>query len=215
MMQEVIGTREATKRETRRALVEAALHEFAERGFDAPSLDSICARAGFTRGAFYVHFSSRDELVSAAMERAIGTFVERIMPDDDAALDIGTTIAAFADVVVPGLIRDMQDGLSGPGLAIGTDIVPGPPFHKFLEACVRSEAVREGMAQAMARVVDRLQMAGESAQRQQLMRDDVRAQDVATLLLLTALGVFSATELGLSLDVDALRDTALRLVARS
>ena len=48
--------RDAAKKETRSALIRAALKLFHEEGFDGPSLDAICARAGYTRGAFYVHF---------------------------------------------------------------------------------------------------------------------------------------------------------------
>ena len=54
---------QAAKQETREALLQAAMAEFAEKGLDLPSLDAICARAGFTRGAFYVHFRDREELV--------------------------------------------------------------------------------------------------------------------------------------------------------
>src|SRR5262245_37416602 len=49
-------TREFGKQETREALLRAGMEMFAEQGLDAPSLDALCARAGFTRGAFYVHF---------------------------------------------------------------------------------------------------------------------------------------------------------------
>ena len=212
MMQEVIGTREATKRETRRALIQAALAEFGERGFDAPSLDAICARAGFTRGAFYVHFSNRDELVSAAMEHAITDFVERIMPGGEAGGDVAAIIAVFADVVVPDLLGS---GTTAALTGREPPSIDGTPYHKFLEACARSEVVRDGMQQALARVVDRLQKAGESGQGHGLVRSDIGAHELAELLLLMALGVFSASEIGLDLDVSALRDTALKLVRGS
>lgn len=40
----------------------AASEVFAESGFDGASVEAICERAGFTRGAFYSNFSSKDEL---------------------------------------------------------------------------------------------------------------------------------------------------------
>ena len=70
--------REAAKQETREALIAAALVEFAAHGVDAPSLDAICARAGYTRGAFYVHFRDREELMVAVVERVMGGFLEAI-----------------------------------------------------------------------------------------------------------------------------------------
>ncbi|MCR2764581.1 TetR/AcrR family transcriptional regulator [Microbacterium sp. zg.B48] len=43
-------------------LLDAAAQVFAEEGLDAASVEAICERAGFTRGAFYSNFESKDEL---------------------------------------------------------------------------------------------------------------------------------------------------------
>lgn len=57
----------ATKRrpETRQRVLDAALEVFAEMGYQAASIEDICRRAGYTRGAFYSNFASRDELFLA------------------------------------------------------------------------------------------------------------------------------------------------------
>jgi AcrR family transcriptional regulator len=47
---------------TRQKLLDAAALVFAEEGLDAASVEAICERAGFTRGAFYSNFESKDEL---------------------------------------------------------------------------------------------------------------------------------------------------------
>ncbi|MGM7680008.1 TetR/AcrR family transcriptional regulator [Microbacterium sp. A94] len=47
---------------TRSRLLEAATQVFAEVGLDGASVEAICERAGFTRGAFYSNFESKDEL---------------------------------------------------------------------------------------------------------------------------------------------------------
>lgn len=56
--------RRTTRRraETRRRLFAAALETFAERGFYGASVEDICERAGYTRGAFYSNFASKEEL---------------------------------------------------------------------------------------------------------------------------------------------------------
>jgi AcrR family transcriptional regulator len=48
--------------ETRQRLLAAALEVFAEEGFGRSTVEQICERAGFTRGAFYSNFGSLDEL---------------------------------------------------------------------------------------------------------------------------------------------------------
>ncbi|QIG41215.1 TetR/AcrR family transcriptional regulator [Microbacterium sp. 4R-513] len=47
---------------TRQRLLDAAAEVFAEVGLDAASVEAVCERAGFTRGAFYSNFDSKDEL---------------------------------------------------------------------------------------------------------------------------------------------------------
>lgn len=47
---------------TRQKLMDAAAQVFAEVGLDGASVEAICDRAGFTRGAFYSNFETKDEL---------------------------------------------------------------------------------------------------------------------------------------------------------
>ena len=55
--------------ETVERLLDAALETFAEVGFAAASVEDICHRGGFTRGAFYSSFRTKDELFAALFER--------------------------------------------------------------------------------------------------------------------------------------------------
>ena len=57
-----------TRDQTRERLFEAAARVFEERGIGAASIDAIAAAAGFTRGAFYSNFDSKDELIIAMLE---------------------------------------------------------------------------------------------------------------------------------------------------
>jgi AcrR family transcriptional regulator len=55
----------------RAELLEAALELFAERGYRDASVDEIAARAGYSKGALYWHFSSKDDLFFALLEERI------------------------------------------------------------------------------------------------------------------------------------------------
>ncbi|GAA0573997.1 TetR/AcrR family transcriptional regulator [Kribbella sandramycini] len=63
---------------TRARLLEGALDVFAERGFAGASVEDICDRAGFTRGAFYSNFASKDELVLALFQATTDRLLEQI-----------------------------------------------------------------------------------------------------------------------------------------
>ncbi|MFG1624446.1 TetR/AcrR family transcriptional regulator [Kribbella sp. NPDC049227] len=69
---------------TRARLLDGALEVFAERGFNGASVEDICERAGFTRGAFYSNFGSKDELVLALFQATTDRLLEQIgalLPD--------------------------------------------------------------------------------------------------------------------------------------
>jgi AcrR family transcriptional regulator len=55
--------------ETVERLLDAALETFADLGFAAASVEDICRRGGFTRGAFYSSFRTKDELFAALFAR--------------------------------------------------------------------------------------------------------------------------------------------------
>src|SRR4051794_41810299 len=50
-------------------LLDAALETFPDVGFAAASVEDICRRGGFTRGAFYSSFRTKDELFAALFAR--------------------------------------------------------------------------------------------------------------------------------------------------
>ena len=55
------------KARTRARIVEAARRLFNDRGFEQVTIDQIMAAAGLTRGGFYHHFDSKDQLYAAAV----------------------------------------------------------------------------------------------------------------------------------------------------
>lgn len=59
-------------------LLDAALETFAEIGFAAASVEDVCRRGGFTRGAFYSSFSSKDELFAALWSRETARELARV-----------------------------------------------------------------------------------------------------------------------------------------
>jgi AcrR family transcriptional regulator len=58
--------------ETRHKLVEAAEHVFVQVGFEAATIDEIVKKAGYTRGAFYCNFKSKEQLFIATVSRVLG-----------------------------------------------------------------------------------------------------------------------------------------------
>jgi AcrR family transcriptional regulator len=69
--------REQTKHQqrteaTRRGLLHAAKRIFARDGFEAARIEDIAGATGHTRGAFYAHFNSKEDLFFALFEQEAG-----------------------------------------------------------------------------------------------------------------------------------------------
>jgi len=58
------------KETTRRRIIEIAAARFRKDGIEAVGLADLMAEAGLTHGGFYSHFSSKEDLVRAAMAEA-------------------------------------------------------------------------------------------------------------------------------------------------
>jgi AcrR family transcriptional regulator len=186
-------TREASKAETREALLRAGIEEIALRGLDAPSLDAICARAGFTRGAFYVHFRDREDFLVAVMERFLGDLYDAVIATGDERRDLEETVARFA-----GLLH-----MRPPGTV---------PFHRLLEACARAPAFRRRLAERLREATLRVAKAAREGQTAGAVRPDADADGVGEILVALALGAIAASEAGLELDLVRARDALLRLL---
>ena len=89
-----VGRERSARTETR--ILEAALGVFADMGPDAPKIDDFVQAAGISRGTFYNHFDSVEELLAATSEWTTRESVESI----EAALE----------------------GLEGPALRLGVGL---------------------------------------------------------------------------------------------
>lgn len=74
-----VAPKRVTKRraETRQRLLTAAFDAFADEGFGRTTVEQVCERAGYTRGAFYSNFASLDELFLQMWSEKSGQLLDR------------------------------------------------------------------------------------------------------------------------------------------
>jgi len=95
-----------TRDDTREKLFEAAARVFEEQGIGGASIEIIAAAAGFTRGAFYSNFKSKDELIIAMLEDHVEQSIVRIRD----LLDRHKNLADFIEALKT-MGRSQQDPL--------------------------------------------------------------------------------------------------------
>jgi AcrR family transcriptional regulator len=190
-----MGLRADAKQKTRDRLIEAGIELFASEGLDGPSLDAICEHAGYTRGAFYVHFKDRDDFLAAVMEEVGRPLLGVLLSDRGRDLDLDRTVNAFV-----GMVADGTYPLSPVG---------GVKPHQLLDACARSERVKKLYVKLTEEAIERVARIARSSQAKDRIRRDVHARPLAQLLVALVIGAQIMMELGVAIDVKALARSSL------
>jgi len=71
------------KQETRERLLESSSVSAKKEGFSTVGVDGLMKAIGLSGGAFYSHFSSKDELFSSIVERELSHSLQRLSGDGD------------------------------------------------------------------------------------------------------------------------------------
>ena len=85
-------TRKESQARTRSKLMEAAGKVFACRGLERATVDEVAGEAGYTKGAFYANFKSKEELFLAMLDERFSQRLEEI----DRVLESGAPVAEQA-----------------------------------------------------------------------------------------------------------------------
>ena len=178
--------RSETMLATREALLEAGLALFVELGIDSPSLDAICKRAGYTRGAFYVHFDNREIFVEEVVERVLRVYSDAIVETADAAGDVARSVRNFTT-----MMEEAQRVESGHPASLAA-----PHLRLLLQGGERSERLSKVLPRLVMMSTARIEHTFRAGQAGGQLRDDVDTAAAAELLVTAALGVILLTQGG-------------------
>jgi AcrR family transcriptional regulator len=123
---------------TRAELVDAAERLFTEQGFHATSLDAVADEAGYTKGAVYSNFASKEDLFFAVYERRVDRYLEAVERTpaevDDAAEAVLRVMAGVA------ARHENDDGWLAVFLEFWTHVLRHPE-HRSRFAKIHAQAV--------------------------------------------------------------------------
>ncbi|MFD2470316.1 TetR/AcrR family transcriptional regulator [Amycolatopsis silviterrae] len=184
--------------ETRRRVMAAAYEVFTETGIRDAPVELICERAGFTRGAFYSNFASKEELFLAIYEVEMQERADRLRAAVDKAV-------AAADLASP----DTADRVMRSVGALFMESVTADETWYLLNAEFRAQALRRPDLRAPTAAADlRFQDALAEILQNMLGRLDLRLAVDARSAVVTVVALYTAMlERSLLDDVPAEADS--------
>ncbi len=127
------GVRMTKRRaETRQRLLDAAFDAFAAEGFGRCTVEQICERAGYTRGAFYSNFTSLEELFLAMWAQRS----ERMLSE----------VTALLDETHAGEVTDLRHGVERALRTVPLDDRWIRITYEFTAHALRNPELRRTMA---------------------------------------------------------------------
>jgi AcrR family transcriptional regulator len=174
-------TRAQKRERTYEELILAAEKLFAERGFHATSVDEIAFEAGYTKGAVYSNFESKEELFFAVYERRAErgvAEVERVLRENGPA--------AGLELLASDAAR-RRGGMDDGWLAV---------YFEFWAHVVRRPELRERFARIHGRVAEPMTAAVErlAEERGISMPVEARSINVAMIAMVSGLSLERLTQ---------------------
>ena len=136
-------TRERRLEHTRSLLLDAAEEVFAEKGFTPATLDDIAHAAGYTKGAIYKHFPTKEDLFLAVSDR----YWRRYFDTFAEVMSSAKQVTARELDEIAKRWRQLSHDRGAEHAALG---------HEFTLYLLRNPEARERVAAKRAEVVDKL-----------------------------------------------------------
>jgi AcrR family transcriptional regulator len=191
----VPGRRDEQRARTRSELLDAAARVFGARGFHAASVDQVAEAAGYTKGAVYSNFASKEELFLELLDRHLD---EAIGALEQLVFDVAPEDRAERFVA-------QQDRMSV--LDRGWFLLEA----EFLLYAARNEQVRDRVAARQRRTHDRITaLTRRHLDDLGVGEDLLPAADAARILMATAGGLTQA-----ALADEGVAEDAARLLAQT
>jgi TetR/AcrR family transcriptional repressor of nem operon len=164
---------------TRAAILEAGFNEIYEHGFQATSIDEIVAKANLTKGAFFSHFHSKNELGYALVDEVVKeiTLDRWVRP-----------IAAYKNPV-QGIIsrfRKIIESTKEEHIGLGC------PLNNLVQEMSSVDPVfREKLQAIMLLWIDETEKYLKKAQAEGYLKKEVNARHVAEFVVMVEEGSFA------------------------
>lgn len=166
---------------TKQRIIEDATRLFHRKGFGATSVNDLLSATGVTKGSLYFHYSGKEALGIAVLEKAAVAFMRFL----DDALNGSTPADSLDNFFKAALHKHQESGFVG-GCLFG---------NTALEASDTFPTYAHRVAEVFNAWTEKLQTIIAQAQDSDLIRRDVPAEQLAQLVVATIEGAIMQSRL--------------------
>lgn len=120
------GTREAKKRKTKKAILDAAVELFGQNGYEKTSIAQLARTAGVGKGTVYSYFKTKQDILYAFCEEELDFIHERLTEESDASSTILDRMLAIFMAEFDYITRNPEFGR----IFLQESIFPRKPIFK-------------------------------------------------------------------------------------
>jgi TetR/AcrR family transcriptional repressor of nem operon len=139
--------------ESKTKLVEAALHVIRAKGYAATRIEDVCEAAGLTKGSFFHHFKSKEDLALTTAEH-FGALADNIFIEGPFRLlsDPVERLLGYVDFRIALLEGELPEITCLAGTMVQEVYATHPRIREACETCISDHAagVAEYITEAMA-----------------------------------------------------------------
>lgn len=194
-------TPERRRQQTRDHLLAAAAQVFSERGFHGASLDQVAAVAGFSKGAVYSNFESKEDL-----------FLELLKAISEKEIQALHATLRGSEVPPEERLADFVSLIREDAIRAGETF--GVLYQEFWLYAVRNPKAREQLTRLDDENVRAVAEIIESDRKRQNLKETEGAEQIARIIIVLFRGVNLLGVLQPEVADDTLLETAIRFVAR-
>jgi len=167
-LREARPARQEQRQQTRAKLVEAALRVFAGQGYDHATVEEISLAAGYSKGAYYFHFDSKEEVLLELLSLWIEQHTCRLRQFEEQGGETALSLVKAVESLAYREDSDAQWRLLLPEIWVQSH---------------RNEKVRKALQDAYAGWTRLLENAFEAMERDRRINLAVRPNVAASLVL--------------------------------
>jgi AcrR family transcriptional regulator len=194
-------TPERRRQQTRDYLLAAAAQVFAERGFHGATLDEVAAVAGFTKGAVYSNFKSKDDLFLGLLESRYQSAMSSLRADLESAAQ-----PHQASDFLSRIAEDLHDAAAEHW---------GMLYQEFLVYAMRHPQARRKLAELERADVESLAEIIAAERDRHGIKDEHSVEQTARFVVALMRGLFTMSLIDTAAVDDALVSAVLDFLERA